>query len=156
MSRASLMRQSAAAPTRIMVFGTFDVVHPGHEHFFMQARELAKNPYLIVSIARDSNVKRIKGESPLHDELKRLKAVAENGLVDKAVLGAIDDHIPHIVEERPQIIGLGYDQREYIRGLKTALAEQGIVVRLVRLEAHQPEKYKSSKIKQDHAQWLHK
>ena len=37
--------------TRIMVFGTFDMIHAGHEDLFRQARALAKEPYLIVSVA---------------------------------------------------------------------------------------------------------
>ena len=45
---------------RIMVFGTFDGLHEGHLDFFKQARQLSKNPFLIVSIARDKNVKIIK------------------------------------------------------------------------------------------------
>jgi cytidyltransferase-like protein len=47
--------------TIVMVFGTFDFLHKGHLNFFKQARSLAKNPYLIASVARDYNVKRIKG-----------------------------------------------------------------------------------------------
>ena len=39
-----------------MVFGTFDGLHKGHINFFQQAVKLAKNSYLIVSIARDKNV----------------------------------------------------------------------------------------------------
>ena len=53
------------AKTRIMVFGTFDGIHRGHLHFFKQARGLVKNPYLIVSVARDVNVKRIKGRKEM-------------------------------------------------------------------------------------------
>ena len=52
---------------KIMVFGTFDGVHKGHINFFKQARVLSKNPYLIVSIARDKNVKKIKGKISLQD-----------------------------------------------------------------------------------------
>ena len=39
---------------RIMVFGTFDIIHAGHEDLFRQARALAEDPHLIVSVARDS------------------------------------------------------------------------------------------------------
>ena len=73
--------------TRIMIFGTFDMVHEGHQHLFKQARALAQNPFLIVSIARDSNVERIKGRRPRHTQSERKKLVAKNDGVNKVVLG---------------------------------------------------------------------
>lgn len=151
MKKNNAMGKTRAAVTRVMVFGTFDVMHKGHEHMFQQARALAQmmgcEPYLIVSVARDSNVARIKGSAPLLSERKRLKLVASSPLVDKAVLGAVGDHIPHIVRERPDIIALGYDQTNYVRGLKSALVHRGLKVRIVRLKSHYPKKYKSSVIK---------
>ena len=41
-----------------MVFGTFDILHQGHLDFFKQARKLVANPFLVVSVARDVNVKK--------------------------------------------------------------------------------------------------
>ena len=131
-----------------MLFGTFDLIHPGHRHFFQQARSLAKNSFLIVSLARDKNSTRIKGKIPSSgesDRLKRIKALPE---VDKAVLGAIGDHIPHIVKERPEIIALGYDQSAYVGGLRSALAAAGLKVKIVRMKPHLPNKYKTSIILQ--------
>ncbi len=136
-----------------MVFGTFDVLHKGHRHMFAQARKLAERigknapPYLIVSVARDKNVARIKGMRPMLNEVKRVKLVAAEPLVDKVVIGAISNHIPHIVRERPAVIALGYDQNNYVKGLKAALAEHGLNVQIVRLKPYMPAKYKSSVIK---------
>ena len=56
---------------RVMVFGTFDGLHQGHLNFFKQARNLSKNSYLIVSVARDKNVKKIKGRLPYLNEKKK-------------------------------------------------------------------------------------
>ena len=72
---------------RIMVFGTFDMIHLGHEDLFRQARALAENPHLIVSIARDSAVERIKGMKPRHREDERLREVQCHKSVDEVVLG---------------------------------------------------------------------
>lgn len=131
---------------RIMVFGTFDIVHPGHKHFFAQARKLAgkHKPFLIVSLARDKNVIRIKGKVPTSNELKRLKRIKSLSEVDKAVLGAIGNHIPHIVKERPEIIALGYDQSAYVGGLRAALSKEGVKVKIARMKPHLPNKYKTS------------
>jgi FAD synthetase len=131
---------------RIMIFGTFDIVHKGHEHFFKQARALAKNPFLIVSIARDANVKRIKGRAPRRTQSQRASVVKASELVDKVVIGGAKDHIPHIIKQRPDIIALGYDQTAYVLGLRSALKKAGLVPKIIRLKAYKPHKYKTSLI----------
>lgn len=132
-----------------MVFGTFDVLHAGHEHFFVQARALAKEPYLIASVARDLVAVRIKGSSPRHHESERLATVAAHPLVDKAVLGDEVGYVRHIVEEKPDVIALGYDQHgEYVDHLEKDLEEAELLVRVVRLKPHRPDVYKTSKLEQ--------
>lgn len=133
--------------TRIMVFGTFDIVHAGHENFFSQARMLSKGSYLIVSVARDHVAARIKGFSPRHHESERLAAVAAHSLVDRAVLGDEVGYIHHILEEKPDIIALGYDQHgEYVDNLEEDLRDAGLETGVVRLQPHHPELYKTSKL----------
>ena len=130
-----------------MVFGTFDMIHPGHKHFFQQARALVKPPgkaYLIVSLARDKNVHRIKKKLPMANEQKRLAQIKALPEVDKAVLGAIGDHIPPIVRLHPDIIALGYDQTAYVKGLRRDLKAAGINPRIIRLKPHKPHLYKTS------------
>jgi len=130
--------------TRIMIFGTFDIVHPGHEHFFKQARGLATNPFLIVSVARDQNVLRIKGNLPRNSEKKRKAALAKLAYIDKVVLSGIKKHLPHIIKEKPDIIALGYDQTNYTKNLKRDLAQAGLKVSIRRLKPHKPHQYKTS------------
>lgn len=132
---------------RIMVFGTFDGVHKGHLNFFKQARKLAKNAFLIVSIARDKNVKKIKGVLPILNEKKRFDLVKKCGLVDKIVFAGLNTHIPHIIKENPDIIALGYDQYNYIKNLKKDLKNKGIIVDIVRLEAYKEHVYKNHLLK---------
>ena len=133
--------------TRILVFGNFDMIHPGHTHLFKQARGLAKHgteAYLIVSLARDKNVLRIKSRKPRVAEKKRLANIQALSEVNKAVLGAIGDHIPPIVRLRPDIIALGYDQTAYVRGLRAALDAKGLRPKIVRLKPYKPHIYKTS------------
>ncbi len=130
-----------------MVFGTFDVVHKGHENFFEQARALSKDPYLIVSVARDSVAARIKRFAPRHHESERLAAVAAHSLVDRAVLGDEVGYMRHIVDERPDIIALGYDQQgEFVDHLDEDLKKAGLNVHVVHLKPHRPDLYKTSKL----------
>jgi cytidyltransferase-like protein len=133
--------------TRIMVFGTFDMLHKGHEDFFAQARTLGKDPYLIVSVARDEAAKKVKGSRPQHSEKERLATVSAHSLVDEAVLGDKEGYMAHIISAHPDIIGLGYDQSgEYVEHLAHDLAGAGLATRVVRLKAFEPEHYKTSKL----------
>lgn len=133
--------------TRIMVFGTFDMIHEGHVDLFRQARALGPDPYLIVSIARDASVERIKGMLPRHGEADRKARVEAHDLVDEAVLGDREGYLPHILATAPDIIALGYDQEgEYVDGLKENLTEGGSTARIMRLRAFRPEIYKTSKL----------
>ncbi len=131
--------------TKIMVFGTFDILHPGHMHFFKQARRLSRNPFLIVSIARDVSVEKVKGRLPLYSEKARAEFVRKTGLADKIVLGDTKGHMSHILKESPDIIALGYDQLGYyVDATIQYLHDNAVPIRVVRLKSHHPEKYKSS------------
>lgn len=133
--------------TRIMVFGTFDVLHKGHLNFFKQARALAKNPYLIVSVARDINVKKIKGQRPTLNQHERLNDVRKSGLAERCVLGGVKDYLPHIIKEQPNVIALGYDQTAYVDNLRRDLGKAGLRPKICRLNAYKPKVHKSSLLK---------
>lgn len=133
--------------TKIMVFGTFDIFHKGHENLFKQARRLAKYPYLIVSIARDVNVKKIKGRKPKRTENARLKFLSKHPLVDKAVLGGKQSHLAHILKEKPEIIALGFDQKVYTQNLQQDLKKRGLEVKIKRLKPYKRHLYRSSLLK---------
>ncbi|TSC63184.1 MAG: FAD synthetase [Parcubacteria group bacterium Athens0416_74] len=133
-----------------MVFGTFDMLHEGHLDLFRQARSLASEPTLIVSIARDGAVARIKGNHPRRSENERLALVSASELVDEAVLGDTEGYIAHILEAKPDIIALGYDQEgEYVQTLEDDLRRAGLNTKVTRLTAYKPEMYKTSFLAQD-------
>ncbi len=134
--------------TRIMVFGTFDMVHDGHIDLFRQARALAEDPVLIVSVARDSATARVKGTAPRRGAEERLALVRACDLVDEVLLGDERGYIEHISAAHPDIIALGYDQAgEYVDTLEADLQAAGVSVRIVRLHPFQPDIYKTSKLR---------
>ena len=130
------------AKIKIMVFGTFDGLHPGHLNFFKQARNLVQNSFLIASVARDKNVTKIKGK-PVLNERERLMLIKKCKLADKVVLSGIKNHLPHIIKEKPNIIALGYDQKAYVINLKKDLKSKGILVKIARLKPYKIKLYKN-------------
>ncbi len=92
---------------KVLVFGTFDLLHAGHIRFLMEAKKLGS---LIVIVARDENVKKIKGRLPEHDIMTRIRLLNETGIPDKIIKGKKDDWFSHVYKISPDIICLGYDQ----------------------------------------------
>lgn len=128
-----------------MIFGTFDHLHPGHLDFFRQAK--AFGDYLIVVVARDQNVLKIKGQKPRFNENARLKAVKKIEIVNQAILGYKSNRLKIIKELRPDVVCLGYDQRAEIADLKAKFEEFNFHPQIHRLQPFQPDKFKSSLIK---------
>lgn len=137
------MSKQTVDKAKVMVFGAFDGLHRGHLNFFKQARNLHQNSFLIVSIARDKNIFRIKGRLPFLSEKKRFNLIKKTGLADKVVLGGLEKHIFHITKEKPDIIALGYDQKFYTQNLKRDLKNKGILVKIVRLKPFKEKIYKN-------------
>jgi cytidyltransferase-like protein len=130
--------------TRVLVFGTFDHLHPGHRALFAQAK--AQGDHLVVVVARDATVHDVKGRLPDHAEEARLAAVRAAPEVDEAVLGNTDDKWRVIHERHPDIILLGYDQTHFLEGLDSFCRAHHI--RLLRAAPFAPDIHKSSKIRE--------
>ena len=131
---------------RVLVFGTFDVVHPGHIHLFKEAKNFGDE--LFVVVARDETVLKIKGKLPLHDEKERLRQVNSLDVVNKAVLGNKGDKFKVIEKLKPNIICIGYDQNSFNNTLQEELLKRNLSVKIIKFDkGHLPEVYKSSKIK---------
>lgn len=123
---------------KVMGFGTFDGLHPGHLSYLEQLRDLGEEVTIVV--ARDANVIKIKGRPCRHTENIRLARLIESGLANQVLLGHPTDFFHWLRELSPHIIGLGYDQRAD----ETLITEHFPAVQIVRLEAFEPEKHKSS------------
>lgn len=130
---------------KILIFGTFDIVHMGHIHMFKEAREYGD--YLVVVIARDQNVEVIKGEQSFHNEEERREFLSYIKLIDEVRLGDLTDPYKVIVDVSPDIIALGYDQRVFVDDLEQALTKNNIPAQIVRLRPYDEQRYKSHLIK---------
>ena len=129
-----------------MVFGAFDGFHPGHLHFFKEAKKYGD--YLIVSVGTDKNVHKIKGKKPLFCQDKRVELAGALKIVDKCILGAETEFYKEIKRIAPDVICLGYDQWGTTRGVKDGLAKVGLTnVEVVRLKPYKKKTAKSTILK---------
>ena len=130
----------------VMVFGTFDIFHKGHENFLRQARRYGD--YVMAVVARDKTVRKIKKQEPRNSEKERAKILRESSLINEVILGSLGDKYSAIKKYKPNAICLGYDQINFTRELGRKLKELGLdETRIIRLKSYYPSKYKSSKLK---------
>ena len=141
--------------TKVLIFGTFDKLHKGHIYFIRKAGEIADeeskkktgnidDSELFVVVARDDNVEKIKKRRPADQEMTRLMNVYMLGLAKKVALGDVEDFFNPVKEIKPDIICLGYDQDD--QGLEEYIKKNNLKIQIKKIDAHEPDKYKSSKL----------
>lgn len=134
---------------KILVAGTFDLIHPGHIFLINEAAKLGD---VYVVVATDKNRKKYSGQFPVIPEKQRLEVVKNIKNVKEARLGRSDNDTLKTVEEiNPDIILLGPDQKYDISVLKKGLIEKGLDhIDVQRLETYYDkfELHSSSLIKQ--------
>ena len=107
------------------------------------------NSKLIVIVARDRTVEKLKGAKPVFPEEQRRALVESLKIVDEAILGYEDLDMLRVIEKvKPDIIALGYDEEEVERELRKLIAEKSLDVKVVRVTRFGEEDLvSSSKIK---------
>jgi|TARA_Y100000310_G_scaffold329691_1_gene400009 FAD synthetase len=131
--------------TKVITFGSFDILHEGHKNYLREAKSYGD--YLIVVVARDGNIVRIKHNKPKNDENSRLENIKNLDFVDEAVLGNENDIFQVLEEYKPDIICLGYDQKTATEEIiKQELEKRNLSAEIIRCKAFKPEVYKSSKL----------
>ncbi len=121
---------------KVLTAGKFDILHLGHLAYLEQARKLAgPDGELIVVVALDKTIERERGAPPVFPQDQRRRLVESLKIVDKAILGYdTDDHTTIVVDNRPDIVALGYDQKTNIEALERSIKEHGLNTKIVRLE----------------------
>tara|TARA_Y100000310_G_scaffold89923_1_gene87056 strand:+ start:20002 stop:20415 length:414 start_codon:yes stop_codon:yes gene_type:complete len=131
--------------TKVMCFGTFDLLHLGHLDYFKQAKKFGD--YLIVVIARDKT-KLLQNKESVFSEEERKELIDALMIVDEVILGNEKDHFKVIEEHQPDVLCLGYDQKMDETILKERLRERDLHPEIKRMQPYQDRKHKSTKIKQ--------
>lgn len=126
---------------RVMATGVFDILHMGHIHYLSESKKLGDE--LLVVVARDSTAHR-NGKNPLFDENSRLELVNELKPVDSAILGHEGDIFRTVLENKPNIITLGYDQTFDAAKIEEKCRELGLDTRVIRISRFDGKRFQSS------------
>jgi len=153
--RSPRHRSAGSEPLRVFVAGTFDGLHYGHlfllEHARRRGAAIARRlgrpgVCLIVVVARDDSVQRIKGRAPHHTQRERRRLIAALRGVDVAFVGSRDNFIRSVRRARPDLIVLGYDQS---RAWEEVLRASGINLPVARCPQYRGHLLKSSMLRAD-------
>lgn len=120
---------------KILIAGTFDILHPGHIFFIDEAAKMGE-VYVIVST--DKNAARFKGDKPIVPEKQRLEVVQHIKNVKEAKLGRPDnDTLKTVGDINPDIVLLGPDQKYDLETLQKGLNEKGLThIKVKRLKKY--------------------
>lgn len=89
--------------TKVLTGGTFNRLHHGHEHLLKKCKGLG---YLVVVIAHDAHNKK---PNAVKAEIRK-RNLEKLGVADKIIIGHPDSFVQTVLEQKPDIIVLGYDQ----------------------------------------------
>lgn len=119
---------------RVVAQGTFDLLHPGHLAYLLDAKAMGDRLFVIV--ARSENV--THKPNPVVPDRQRREMVAALDPVDVARLGDTEDFFVPIREIDPDVIVLGHDQHHDETQLAERLAAEGIDCEVARADAREP------------------
>ena len=116
--------------------GVYDIIHPGHIHTLKNSKQ--EGDLLIVSIARDNRVIKIKGRKPINNEKMRTILVSAIRYVDFTVLGSKGDIFGIVKKIKPNVITIGYDQTHQINELKKRVKINNLNIKIKKLDSPIP------------------
>ena len=132
--------------TRILAFGVFDGLHPGHLAFLEQAKWLGDE--LVVVVTRDAAATRGKGRRPRIPLRERMRLIAALRVVDRVVAGDPPKRYGACLKAmKPDVIAIVFDQRCDISAFKERLRALALsATRVVRLKEYKGHRYHSSRL----------
>jgi len=130
----------------VLASGAFDLVHFGHIRFLEEAKRAGgENARLIVVVARDKTIERLKGKKPVIPEDQRRAVVEALKPVDVALLGFEDLSIADVLEQlKPDVVAVGYDQAYVEEQVRSVIRERGLNIEVVQIGRFGPSNLNSS------------
>jgi len=119
----------------VLASGAFDLLHYGHVYYLTNAKKAGgENAKLVVIVAKDKTVEKLKGVRPVIPEDQRRALVESLKVVDEAILGYENMDMLRVIEKvKPDVIALGYDEEKIENKLKSLIAEKNLNVKVVRI-----------------------
>lgn len=142
------MVESNNSMKKVLTFGIFDFLHPGHLYYLEQAKKLGDR--LVVLVASDASAK-ARGKTPIFNQKIRAGLVKSLSLVDEVTIG--QDRVDFCRTVRalaPDIIALGFNQAIDEQKLNIGLSKINWQGTIVRLKKFPSQRISSTKIKK----WL--
>ncbi len=143
---AELTPRGRRAIKVVFIGGGFEVIHYGHLYTIEKARGLGDA--LVVSVARDSTIRKRKNREPLVGEGDRARLLSALRYVDAAVLGVEGDIYLTLEKTCPDVVALGYDQYHMEEEIAREATQRGMKLKVVRLDSPYPE-IKTSRLLKD-------
>ena len=120
----------------VFIGGGFELIHYGHVYTISKAKSLGD--VLVVSVARDSTIRKRKKREPLINEGDRVRLLSSLRDVDAAILGVQGDIYDTLQKVDPDIVALGYDQYHMEDEVRREAAKRGMQLEVVRLDSPYP------------------
>ncbi len=97
---------------RIIVNGSFDIIHLGHIRLLQHAKSFP-NAYVYVLIDTDRRIKKLKGEDrPINNEYERTSLLAALKSVDRVDVFDTDEELVNLIRDyKPDIMIKGSDYK---------------------------------------------
>jgi len=97
---------------RIIVNGSFDIIHLGHIRLLQYAKSFP-NAYVYVLTDTDRRIKELKGKDrPINTEYERVSLLAELKSVDRVDVFDTDEELVNLIRDyKPDIMVKGSDYR---------------------------------------------
>jgi FAD synthetase len=134
--RVRLTERGRASIKVVFIGGGFEVIHQGHLYTIEQAKRVGD--VLVVSVARDSTIRKRKKREPVANEEQRVKLLSSLRQVDAAILGVEGDIYETLEKVDPDVVALGYDQYHLDSEVAKEANRRGMKVKVTRLDSPYP------------------
>lgn len=116
---------------RIMVAGTFEIIHPGHLEYLKRAWSMG---YVTAVVSSDENAERTKNRKIVIPQQQRAEVLAALYYVHDVVLGRPGNIFDVFYYVKPDVVLLGPNQGVSESVVKEEARKRGVEVEVVRLE----------------------
>ena len=119
----------------VLAAGVFDLLHYGHIKYLEEAKKLGgPNARLVVIVARDETVRRMKGHHPVIPEDQRRAVIEALKVVDEALLGYEDLDMDSVIQQvKPDIVAVGHDQDDIKEQVEKVKREHHLDIKVVQI-----------------------